>query len=294
MNIQRTSSASGKIILSGEYAVVFGYPGIAIPSERRVHISFIQSQKKGASTIVWNDETANDHWREYAKKIADLIEKKTGMHGTYEIKNNIPLGRGMGSSTALVIAITKVALGDYCEQIARDIEDAVNPGNSGLDFTVIWHEKPVLFKRGSKPAFIALPKDLIAGMSLIDTGTPNETTPELVAWVKSRYECHAREASRPLVSGKNSTHGSGYLPAIDDQEKVHGAIETIGHCTDRILKGEPLKDIIKDHHRAQVALGVVPETVQKLIAEIESGGGSAKVLGAGGRTGGGGMILKIV
>lgn len=196
----------------------------------------------------------------------------------------------MGSSTALVIAIAKSALGDDCEEIAREIEEKVNPGNSGLDFTVIWHEKPVLFRRGSKPTFIELPENLLAGMSLIDTGTPNETTPELVAWVKSHYE-------KPLIgSGKparRSSKSAGGLPAVDDQSNIQSAIETIGRCTDRILKGEPIKDILRDHHRAQVALGVVPEAVQKLIAEIEKKGGAAKVLGAGGRTGGGGMVMVV-
>jgi len=50
---------------------------------------------------------------------------------------------------------------------------------------------------------------------------------------------------------------------------------------------------MREHHRAQVALGVVPESVQKLVEKIESSGGSAKIIGAGGRTGGGGMLLVL-
>lgn len=271
---KHTSSASGKIILSGEYAVVFGYRGIAIPSERRVHISFIQKQKNDASTIDWHDETANDHLREYAQKIALLITEKTGITGQFTIENHLPLGKGMGSSTAFVIAITKSALGDDCEQIAREIEDTVNPGNSGLDFTVIWHEKPVLFKRGSEPDFIDLPKNLLQGMTLIDTGTPNEPTPELVAWIRSKY---------PAAG----------TPGPGEPTKIFNAITSIGNCTERILKGEPIKDVMKDHHRAQVALGVVPEATQKIIAGIEKKGGVAKVIGAGAKTGGGGMVMVV-
>ena len=292
MNIQRASSASGKIILVGEYAVVFGYPGIALPAENRINISFTESQNNESSTILWNDDTTNDHWREYTKKVAKLIEEKTGKHGVYDITNQIPLGRGMGSSTAIVIAMTKASIGDD-EKTAKDIEDTVNPGNSGLDFTVIWNEKSVLFKKGDVPTFIELPSDLLKNATLIDTGARSESTAELVAWVKSRYEYHAREKSHSIISRKNSTHGSGYLPAVDDHNKVHDAIETIGSCAERILKGEPLKDIVKDHHRAQVALGVVPKKTEEIIAEIEANGGCAKVLGAGGRAGGGGMVLDL-
>jgi mevalonate kinase len=42
-----------------------------------------------------------------------------------------------------------------------------------------------------------------------------------------------------------------------------------------------------------VKLGVVPETVQKLIENIEKTGGVAKVIGAGGRTGGAGIVLAL-
>ncbi|MDD5469880.1 MAG: hypothetical protein PHO92_03755, partial [Candidatus Peribacteraceae bacterium] len=49
----------------------------------------------------------------------------------------------------------------------------------------------------------------------------------------------------------------------------------------------------KEHHRAQVAIGVVPKAVQTMFAEIEKVGGAAKVIGAGGKTGGGGMVLAV-
>ena len=52
-----------------------------------------------------------------------------------------------------------------------------------------------------------------------------------------------------------------------------------------------LPDIIRNHHSAQCALGVVPAPVQALITHIEELGGAAKVIGAGGRNGGAGMVL---
>jgi mevalonate kinase/hydroxymethylglutaryl-CoA synthase len=98
---------------------------------------------------------------------------------------------------------------------------------------------------------------------LIDTGKPEQATPELVAWVKSR------------------------------EKECSNALETIGHCSEELMAGKELSEILKKHHRAQVELGIVPKKVQKLISEIEKAGGAAKIVGAGAKSGGGGMVLAI-
>jgi len=257
----RTASATGKIILTGEYAVLFGKRGIAVPSKETMTVSF-SPVRTGGLTIDW--PLAPAQWLEYTQKILKELEIYPGhVRGTLKIETGLPLGKGMGSSTAMVIAISKCLLGSDSEAQAKKVEDTVNPGNSGLDFAVIWNEESILFKRDKPPEIISLPENPLAVAELIDTGKPNETTPELVAWVRSR------------------------------EKELKEPIEIIGRCTDRLLRGEPLKEILRDHHRAQVALGVVPEEVQTIISGIESMGGSAKVLGAGTRTGGGGMVLVV-
>ena len=238
----------GKIILSGEYAVVFGKQGIAVPSKERMTVTLGEA---------WNVSSA---WTDYASNILKLL--KTNME-TLSIETDLPLGKGMGSSTTLVIAICRAILGPNCREKALEIENAVNSGHSGLDFAVIWNEAPTLFEKGKEPETIKLPKNLLDRARLIDTGAPNERTPELIAWVKSR------------------------------QAELQPYIDAIGACTVRLLQGESLKTVMRDHHRAQVALGVVPAEAQKIIEDIERGGGAAKVIGAGGRTGGGGMVLAL-
>jgi mevalonate kinase len=214
-------------------------------------------------TIVWKD--AEPRWIEYVQRILkELVPSSGHLRGTLMVESGLPLGKGMGSSTALVVAMSRCLLGGDSENAAKKAEDAVNPGNSGLDFAVIWNEESILFERKKEPQIISLPENLLKDSELIDTGKPNETTPELVAWIRSRVT------------------------------EIRQPIEIIGQCTDRLLRGEPLKEIFRDHHRAQIALGVVPEAVQKKIAMLEASGGSAKVLGAGARTGeGGGMVLVI-
>lgn len=267
----RIATAHGKIILSGEYAVVFGCRGIAFPSmDYSISVTFDESPQS-TGLMLRSVAVSSEHpqWESYVRRIVHLCEAKSGERflGTISIGGNLPIGKGMGSSTALTIATCRCLLGMGVEEsFCKHVEDIVNPGNSGLDFAVIWSNKPVIFKKGQTIAQSSLNNSLLDGTTLIDTGTPHETTPELVAWMKKKYES-------------------------SDAQTI-AAIETICQCTERILSGEDIKTVIRAHHRAQIALGVVPESAQKLIAEIEKKGGAAKVLGAGARMGAGGMVLQ--
>jgi len=244
--------------------MTFGYAGIAFPSKETMRVRF-QSKRKGGLTIIFGQDHFDPAWAMYAGQIAELLAKRRGksLHGTIEIETDLPLGKGMGSSTALVIAIAKAILGKNCKEAALATEDEINPGHSGMDFAVIWEGRPILFRRGEEPKTISLPKNITKKIMLIDTGVPNEQTPKLVAWVRSR------------------------------EKEVQEPLKRIGECTERILKNEDLKAIIRDHHRAQIALGVVPPHAQKIIEDIESKGGAGKIIGAGSRTGGGGMVLAL-
>jgi len=256
----RTSFAPGKIILTGEFAVVFGYPGIAVPSPLMMSVTLEDRKDTKDLRIHWEEIAHQPKWQEYLKGIISRCGK---FSGDLTIENNIPLGKGMGSSTALVIAVARCLLGEDCREKALEIEDEVNPGNSGLDFSVIWDSAPTLFKKGNDPEKIDLPEDLLKKAILIDTGAPNETTPELIAWIAER------------------------------KGELQTAFETIGHCTEELKEGKDLGKVMREHHYAQMQLGVVPEQVCKLVEQIERIGGSAKIIGAGGCTGGGGILLAL-
>jgi mevalonate kinase len=258
-----TGKAPGKIILSGEYAVVFGHPGIAIPSTRTVEITFNADRKKQGTTITWDGIEGDERWNMHIHHILHECQKFAGkeFHGTLHVENTLPLGKGMGSSTAFLIATVRSLLGDNTEEFARALEEILNPGHSGLDFAVIWHGKPVMFQHGKPHINPHIPSTFLERCMLIDSGAPNEPTPELVAWVKSR------------------------------KADVNDILETIGKCTERLAKGDNPLQVLRDHHRAQVGLGVVPSAVQKLVDHIEKLGGAAKVAGAGAKSGGGGIVL---
>ena len=282
--MKHSASAPGKIILSGEYAVVFGYKGIAVPALLTLTATFEEDESKDKIQVVRDDKGKTKEWDGYVRKVIQLCRHNTG--GTLTVENRIPLRKGMGSSTALVIAVARALNAGAAEprlrNIALAIEDTVNPGHSGIDFAVIWENEPVLFHKDSGPCPIFRDIGRFVQYSLlIDTGTPGETTAELVSWVKERRRRDPR---------------------------VSAALETIGTCTERLLdltktgpvpvlrvtekQGQALFfDIIRTHHRAQCDLGVVPPKAKTLIKKIERLGGAAKAIGAGGRTGGGGMVL---
>lgn len=254
-----TTYAPGKIILSGEYAMLFGEPGIALPWKKGITATFDVSQAASLN-IVWKGNGNPKICIPYIQKIVNLIDPK--ITGTLIISSDMPIGKGMGSSTAMVIAVTRALLGPDCKIQALTIEDQINPGHSGMDFAVIWENEPIIFTRGSAPNKF-LSNFQMQDMYLIDTGMPDQTTPELVAWVKGR------------------------------SEQLKPIFQEIGNCTKSLLVGEPLYQVMRRHHQAQIALGVVPDNVQKFIKEIEVLGGSGKIIGAGGKTGGGGTMLSL-
>lgn len=276
MTTQSAASAPGKIILCGEYAVVFGHPGIAVPAACRVQVTHEPRGK--AWKIAWEGTTDDSEKADaYVRKIlAACAEQSEIAPGILRIKNTIPLGKGMGSSTALTIATAR-ALDITERDRALAIEDIVNPGHSGIDFAVIWKEQPIFFKKGQPIQVMELPptiSQVLNAAILIDTGAPNETTPELVTWVFSRH-----------VAG---------------EPDIAKAIHAIGACASNmqtLVTLSPVEarqafvSLIRDHHRNQVLLKIVNNKTQSLIKKIEQEGGAAKVIGAGGKTGGSGVVI---
>ena len=211
-------------------------------------------------SVTWEQMIGKPEWQQYLKQIIHECGK---FGGSLTIASEIPLGKGMGSSTALVIAVCKCLLGEDCKKRAQEIEDIVNPNNSGIDFAVIWNEKPVRFIKGSDLEIIDLPDDLLSGALLIDTGDPDQQTPELIEWVTERKD----ELEEPL--------------------------KIIGSCSKKIQQNDNIIDVFKEHNKAQKSIGIVSDKAKELITKIEQEGGAAKVIGAGSKTGGCGMILAI-
>ena len=260
----RSSFSPGKIILSGEYAVIYGFSGIAVPSSHGIGVLFEESPAYEHVEVHWKRQDSEMAWRGYVEKIVALCQKHQPLlRGSLVINEDLPLGKGMGSSTALVIAIVRALLGENARDAALSIEDILSPGHSGFDFTTIWEGVPILYRKGEVPQPFEMSSEYLREAILIDTGTPGASTADLVAWMQSR------------------------------ETETQEVLQVIGRCTERLLNGESLDVVMREHHKAQVALGVVPQGVQELVGDIEKMGGAAKVIGAGSLFGVAGMVLAL-
>lgn len=153
-------SAPGKLIISGEHAVVYGYPALVAAVNRRLSISLARGKKK--------------------------------------IKSNIPIGCGMGSSAAYAVATSaartflknkKLDLGEI-NKMAYKIEKKRHGNPSGVDNTVstygglLWYRKE---SEGLKTFSSIKIKRSLPKIYIIGTGKPVESTKEMVTRVGKLY-----------------------------------------------------------------------------------------------------------
>ena len=173
--------------------------------------------------IVWAGRKEDGIWLATTRKIVKLIEARVGpLLGKLTIHNTLPLGKGMGSSTGIVVALARCFLGKDCKDEALAIEDVINQGHSGIDFAAIWEERPIVIQR-NRYEFIDLPKGLQQGF-LVDTGLPIAPTSIIIRQLKER---------------------------VPREKILMDSVETIGNCTERLLSGEDPLTVFPDHHRGQ-------------------------------------------
>jgi mevalonate kinase len=106
-------------------------------------------------------------------------------------------------------------------------------------------------------------------MHMVHTGIPESTTGECVMEVERKF--------------RNSAIWSEF-------EDVTNAFEDAIRSNNL----QKMHWLIRENNRLLAAIGVVPEKVQRFVADIERWGGSAKVCGAGAVTGDKGGIVLVI
>jgi len=151
-------SAPAKLILTGEHAVVYGYPAIAMAINKRLKLEVVINENK----LDW------------------------------KINSEIPVRCGLGSSAAL--SVTQAALLLYLKtkkinkelinEISFNLEKIHHGKPSGIDNTVAVYGGIILFKKFK--LFKGLKVKKMPEFLLINSGKPSETTKEMVKNVESR------------------------------------------------------------------------------------------------------------
>jgi len=300
--------APGKLILSGEHAVVYGKPAIAMAIDRSAVFELTPQAGNEITFDLPGGEGSGSHtlmalgdlkrrvdkkYREFLRgeigirdvlaMPADLfrfafVHTLDGLHRHIDsgiclkLRSSIPVGCGMGSSAATVLSEIR-AMGHYLR----------------VDFKPDWYyeysleaEKMQHGKPSGVDSYISLHGGCACfqqgearsvslpriKMYMVQTGIPESTTGECVMQVERNF--------------RNSEIWSEF-------EEVTNAFEAALRDNDQ----QKLHWLVRENNRLLSAIGVVPEKVRHFIADIEAWGGSAKVCGAGSVLGDNGGIVLV-
>jgi mevalonate kinase len=203
-----------------------------------------------------------------------------------EVRSEIPLGAGCGSSAAVastVVASTLALLDshggadveppacriDEVERIVLEVERRQHGAPSGVDAATVlrggllWchRENGVLVAAPVGRAAAAPPLEELGAFALLHTGTPRESTGEVVASVRARRDAEPERVEAAL-------------------HQVAGAARALRDAVERRAPSEIL-GALRACARGLETLGVVPEGLRRLCRRVEEAGGAAKVSGAG-------------
>lgn len=122
-----TCSAPGKIFLFGEHAVVYGKTAIACAIDIRAHVSVeeadsIRMKGPGGNTDL------NPRKHPYIYAVVERFRELTNVSGVcIDIRSDIPVGSGLGSSAAVTIATIKAL--DTFYETELSLEDIAHMGH---------------------------------------------------------------------------------------------------------------------------------------------------------------------
>ena len=259
-----TAFAPGKLILMGEHAVVYGHPALAIAVNRGMSVSL--TARDGPTKL----ECAAISDPRLDEALAQVLpESGWGVR----IESTLPIGRGMGSSAALAVALSRASLSaqerpvttDAVDALALRVERVFHGNPSGIDQTVCSRGGAIRFRRqAEQPIFeaVEIPELPIV---VIDSGSAGNTA-ELVAGVASR-----RPGIDPYLDKMGDLFEATW-PAL-----LAGDLDAIGQAW-------------HENHWLLRAIGVSTPALDFLTRlATDSGALGAKLAGAGG----GGVVIAL-
>jgi mevalonate kinase len=256
---------SGKLILCGEHAVVYGHPAIAFSVSLGTTVTLTLSE---TGTRVFPSPGISPDDPRLTRAIAGALG---GVRARVEMESDLPVGRGMGSSAALAVALHRAAASLRAETLdertlfdrAMEVEREFHGNPSGLDVAISARGGISLYRRtpdGPSLTPIACPDWQVV---VLDTGRAGDTA-ALVAGVAQR---------RPQVDSSLTRIGSLVLEAA------------------RALDDAPtLGALLDENHSLLRQIGVSDDGVDALVHLARRHGAlGAKLSGAGG----GGVVIAL-
>lgn len=299
--------APGKLILSGEHAVVHGQPALAMAVNRYAVASVGHGSQPAvllhladlahSSALSWQDLAAvknklkrkykrfmrgEYHIRDVLRKPFELVQAALGMvAGTQnvtlpdgmkiQVTSDIPIGSGMGSSAASILCVMKAASLHLNIPVSTDIlyQMALEAENLQHGQSSGLDLKVSLHGGCLYVHGAKMQQRAVPSfkLHLVNTGTPSTSTGECVKQVAHHFTM--------------STLGNEFAAVTNQMDNA------LCHANEPHFQAA-----VRANHQLLTQIGVVPERVQNFIREIEQADGAAKVCGAGSVAGdAAGMVL---
>ncbi|AGA64716.1 Hydroxymethylglutaryl-CoA synthase [Liberibacter crescens BT-1] len=284
------ASSPGKIILSGEYSVLYGASALATSISLRLTASIVALEKPvirllGKEIIEKSLEECEKlihHIDQQYEKfvsgflpITSVLQKMSDLQfyilGRYfnslsrqgismKINSEIPIASGFGSSSSIISAIALASATfvekpfESKEQLISEVRyiERLQHGRSGMiDATTIVYGGIVHIRNTIKKL-----KSLPGEWWAVNTGKPESSTGECITAVNKAFG--------------NSTIWDKFNSVTND------IIDTLNTGNETALI-----NAIKQNQLLLETIGIVPESVRQFIRCVEKKGGAAKVSGAG-------------
>ncbi len=292
--------APGKLILSGEHAVVYGRPALAMAIDRSAVTEITTGVETGEARVCFHlgDFQVRESYtvmalrdfqrrirrnyelflegrltiRQVLRKPIELIQYAfiivlDGLHLKLShgldirLRSNIPMGCGLGSSAAAILSVLR-GIGHYFR----------------VEFRPDWYYEYSLEAerlQHGHPSGVDSYISLHGGCVRFQAGTAERRPlPRL-----------------PLTLVQTGTPESSTGECVAEVRRRFGDSSGIwddfGAVTDRMgaaldrNDSEALREIVRENHRLLRQIGVVPDRVQSFVEEVERRGGAAKICGAG-------------
>ena len=256
--------APGKLILMGEHAVVYGHPALAMAVDRGLTVTLTDRVGPTAVDAEWVDDD----------RLTQALHAVLPVEGIgVNITSTLPIGRGMGSSAALAVALARASLTrdglplthEAIDQRAFSVERVFHGNPSGIDHTVSMHGGALLYRKNNgTPTFHEVPLPPLP-IVVIDSGRSGDTA-EMVGQVRDRLpevEPYLKQMGQLVLDT---------LPALES-----GNLPAIGQAW-------------HENHWLLRAAGVSNRTLDDIVKTAEEAGAyGAKLAGAGG----GGVVIAL-
>ncbi len=288
--------APGKLILSGEHAVVYGKPALAMAVNRyamatvtrevlpRILFELSDLAHRGHLSFSAVRHLKDRIKRKYQRFIRGEFSIRDVLHKPFElahfalsvfieslnlslphgvkihVQSDIPMGCGMGSSAATILSVMHAISHHLHLSLSSEklFQLALEAEKMQHGFSSGLDLRVSLYGG----CLLMQEQKIIErpippfSLYLINTGMPQTTTGECVESVAEHFK-----------SNQLSDEFANITLAMDEALRQQSTVK--------------MQAAIRDNHQLLIKIGVVPDKVQQFIQQIVSNGGAAKICGAG-------------